>query len=98
MKIIEEALNPISGCLASIIRNTKEGWYEFEIGIPNNWVFDDNDKINEIHMSGYLINDETLENERQCLIERHLKHISPVKYPVQLNEYILAYAKIIMNK
>ena len=43
--MIEEALNPISGYLVSMIRNTKEGWYEFEIGIPNNWVFDDNDNI-----------------------------------------------------
>lgn len=29
----------------SITRNTLKGWYELEIGLPNTWVFDENDKI-----------------------------------------------------
>jgi len=45
MKVIENALEPISSFLISMTRNTKEGWYELEIGIPNNWVFEDNDNI-----------------------------------------------------
>ena len=45
MKIIEEALQPITGFLISITRNTVEGWYEIEIGLPSTWVFDGNDEI-----------------------------------------------------
>lgn len=45
MKIIETALSPIDGYLISIKRNTMEGWYELEIGIPSSWVFDENNII-----------------------------------------------------
>ena len=45
MNVIENALDPINSFLISMTRNTKEGWYEFEIGIPSNWVFEDNDDI-----------------------------------------------------
>lgn len=45
MKEIELALAPITGYLISISRNTEYGWYELEIGLPNSWVFDENDKI-----------------------------------------------------
>lgn len=46
MKIVEEALQPITGYLISITRDTINGWYEFEIGLPAKWVFADNDDIN----------------------------------------------------
>jgi len=45
MKEIESILDPISGNLQSIIRNPMKGWYEVEIGIPLNWVFNENDEI-----------------------------------------------------
>lgn len=45
MRTIEEALQPITGYLISMTRNTKEGWYEFQVGIPSNWVFDNNEEI-----------------------------------------------------
>jgi hypothetical protein len=45
MKPIEEALQPITGYLISITRNPLDGWYELEIGIPNTWVFDENNEI-----------------------------------------------------
>jgi len=45
MKAIESALEPINEYFVSLVRNTMEGWYEIEIGIPSNWVFDDNDEI-----------------------------------------------------
>lgn len=45
MKEIESILEPISGCLSSITRNTVNGWYELEIGIPKNWVFNENNEI-----------------------------------------------------
>jgi SMC interacting uncharacterized protein involved in chromosome segregation len=45
MKEVESILEPISGCLSSITRNTVNGWYELEIGIPKNWVFTENDEI-----------------------------------------------------
>lgn len=45
MKTIESILNPLTGYLISITRNTINGWYELEIGIPANWVFDENEII-----------------------------------------------------
>jgi len=42
---IDLALQPINGYLISIIRNTVDGWYELEIGLPASWVFDENEKI-----------------------------------------------------
>jgi hypothetical protein len=45
MKTIEAILEPITGYLLSITRNTLKGWYEMEIGIPKGWVFTDNDEI-----------------------------------------------------
>lgn len=46
MKLVEEALKPITGYLISITRDTINGWYEFEIGLPAEWVFVNNDDIN----------------------------------------------------
>jgi len=45
MGIIETALAPIEGYLWTIKRNTQEGWYELEVGIPNSWVFNSNSEI-----------------------------------------------------
>lgn len=46
MKEIELALQPTNGYINSFTRNTVEGWWELEIGLPKNWVFDGNSKIN----------------------------------------------------
>jgi len=57
---ISDALNAITGYLITIKRNTFEGWYELEIGIPIDWVFDENDEIKcevlEESKTGKLIN------------------------------------------
>ena len=45
MKTIEAALAAVDGYLISIARDTVNGWYEIEVGLPPNWVFDENDKI-----------------------------------------------------
>lgn len=45
MKIVEEALESITGYLISIKRNTINGWYELEVGIPSKWVFDENSDV-----------------------------------------------------
>lgn len=45
MGVIESALAPIEGYLWTMKRNTQEGWYELEIGIPNSWVFNSNKDI-----------------------------------------------------
>lgn len=45
MKTIDLALQPVTGYLISITRNTKNGWYELEMGIPKNWVYDETDEI-----------------------------------------------------
>jgi len=46
MKPIEAALEPTSGYIKLFNRDTKNGWWELEIGIPKGWVFDENDEIN----------------------------------------------------
>jgi hypothetical protein len=42
---IDLELQGVTGYLISIKRDTKNGWYELEIGIPKNWVYDENDEI-----------------------------------------------------
>jgi hypothetical protein len=45
MNTIDLALEPITGYLISITRDTVHGRYELEIGIPSSWVFNQNDEI-----------------------------------------------------
>ena len=45
MKEIESILEPITGYLVSITRNPMKGWYEMEVGVPINWVFNENNEI-----------------------------------------------------
>jgi len=45
MKTVELALQPVDGYLVSIKRNTVNGWYELEVGLPVKWVFDENNEI-----------------------------------------------------
>jgi len=45
MKKIEAALHSVDGYLISITRDTVNGWYELQVGLPSGWVFDENDKI-----------------------------------------------------
>jgi hypothetical protein len=44
--MIEEKLNAIEGYLLSIKRDTLNGWYELEIGLPKDWIYKGNDVIN----------------------------------------------------
>jgi hypothetical protein len=46
MKPIELALQSVEGYLLSIARNPVDGWYEIEVGLPSNWVYDQNNEIN----------------------------------------------------
>lgn len=45
MKKIEAALQTIDGYLISITRDTVNGWYEIQMGLPTGWVYDENEKI-----------------------------------------------------
>lgn len=45
MKQLESILEPITGYLKCMNRNTEKGCYELEIGIHKNWVFDENNEI-----------------------------------------------------
>ncbi len=45
MKAIELILEPITGYLSCIKRNTVDGRYEMEIGIPKGWVFNENKDV-----------------------------------------------------
>ena len=45
MNTIESILKPITGYLISISRDTTNGWYTLEVGLPVGWVFDDNEEV-----------------------------------------------------
>ena len=45
MKPLEKALRKIEGYLITIKRNTVEGRYELEVGIPKNWAYKSTDKV-----------------------------------------------------
>ena len=45
MGVVQNALNPLEGYLISLTRNTNDGWYELEVGLPAKWVFDENKEI-----------------------------------------------------
>lgn len=45
MATIDSILKPIDGYLFLMSRNTVNGWYELQIGIPNSWVFNNNEEI-----------------------------------------------------
>ncbi len=45
MKLIDNALNSITGYLLSINRNTEKGWYELNIGLPKSWVVNETKDI-----------------------------------------------------
>lgn len=45
MKTIETALQPTNGYINSFTRDTVEGWWEVEVGLPKTWVYDENKKI-----------------------------------------------------
>lgn len=45
MSTVEELLSPIAGYLFSITRDTVNGWYVLEIGVPAKWVYKDNEYI-----------------------------------------------------
>lgn len=44
-KVIDNALNSIDGYLLTINKNTLKNWYEIDIGIPNNWVLQEDTKV-----------------------------------------------------
>src|ERR1035437_2878721 len=82
METIESILEPITGYLISITRNTIDGWYEMEIGIHKGWVFDDNKEI-----KCEVIN----ENETGKIIK-----ISPKNNKVIIDD-LIAFVKIIIQ-
>lgn len=43
--IIQETLNPLSEYLISMERDTVNGWFELNIGIPNKWVLFETEEI-----------------------------------------------------
>jgi hypothetical protein len=45
METIEQKLEPLEGYFLSFKRDTMNGWYEVEIGLPTGWVFSDSKEI-----------------------------------------------------
>jgi nitrate reductase NapAB chaperone NapD len=46
MDRLEKLLEPLEGVLITISRNTVEGWYELEIGVPAKWAIVGNPMVN----------------------------------------------------
>lgn len=82
MKTIESILEPITGYLFSITRDTLHGWYELEIGIPKGWVFNENKEI-----KCEVLN----ENENGKLIK-----ISPKKHDIVVDD-LIAFVELIIE-
>lgn len=82
MKNIEEGLEPLSGHLLAIKRNTINGWYELEIGIPNGWIFKGND----------LIECETLKEGDEGILLR----ISPKQEGIIVDDLFM-FVELIIN-
>jgi hypothetical protein len=81
MKTIELALESTSGYVNSFTRNTTEGWWELEMGLPKGWVYDENSKI------GCEI---VFENDIGKLIK-----VSPKKKDVVIDD-LIAFVEIII--
>ena len=75
MKAVELALEPTNGYLLSMTKDTFNGWWELEVGLPNNWVYSDNDMI-----TCKIIN----ENDKGKLVK-----ISPNKANVSIDDLIM---------
>ena len=82
MKTIESILEPITGYLFSITRDTLHGWYELEIGISKGWVFNENKEI-----KCEVLN----ENENGKLIK-----ISPKKHDIVVDD-LIAFVELIIE-
>ncbi len=82
MKAVELALEPTNGYLLSIMKDTFNGWWELEVGLPNNWVYSDNDMI-----VCKIIN----ENEKGKLVK-----ISPNKVSVSIDD-LITYVVILIE-
>jgi hypothetical protein len=82
MKEVEGILAPIEGYMLSIERDTINGWYFMKVGIPKNWVFDENNEI------GYEILSEADEGK--------LLKIYPKKQTIVIDD-LIAFVEIIIN-
>ena len=82
MKQVEGILEPIEGYMLSIERDTINGWYFMKVGIPKNWVFDENNEI------GYEILSEADEGK--------LLKIFPKKHTIVIDD-LIAFVEIIIK-
>lgn len=82
MKELELILEPLEGYLSNITRNPSMGWYEIEIGIHKNWVFDGNNEIGC---------DVISEGEKGKMIK-----IYPKNNSISIDDLIL-FAEVIIN-
>ena len=46
VNVLDESLKKIDGYLLSIERNTETSRYEIKVGIPKDWIYQENDRIN----------------------------------------------------
>lgn len=51
MAIVEETLKPLDGYLFAIKRDTVNGWYYLEVGLPKSWIYRGNDIIDCVKLN-----------------------------------------------
>jgi hypothetical protein len=61
-------------------------------------ILDDNAEIDKLYQKGVVFTDVTMENNEQCLLDIHKKRPEPVKGPVHINSFVLAFRKVLMNE
>jgi len=72
--IVENILKPLDGYLAQIKRNTINGWYEIEVGLPKDWVYKD---------TALIAYDEIVKNKDGVLLK-----IYPKKDSIYIDDLI----------
>lgn len=82
MKTVESKLNPITGYLISIKRDTVNGWYNMEIGLPKSWVYNNNEKI-----ECEVLNEKS---------EGKIIKISPKSEEIELDD-LISFVKVIIE-
>lgn len=92
MSVIQKKIESLDGYLFSIKRDTENGWYYLEVGLPKSWIFRGNDiinckKINEWD-EGNLIQIEP--NENNVTIDDLIKFTHII---LKTNEKIIAKEK-----
>jgi len=82
METVELALKPTNGYILSLVKDTFNGWWELEVGLPIKWIYGNNDMI-----TCSVID----ENDKGRLIK-----ISPKVSNITI-DYLITYVQLIIE-